>query len=206
MRTVYRASRVHTLSHPSTGEWILVDDRHVQRVGTGDPPEADRIVELPGATIIPGFVDSHVHLTGTGIHLQAPDLGTATSAEALMRIVGRVVENRDGPVLVHGYDESTWPVRALPTLADLDAISDVPLAVVRVDGHLTLANSRALKESGVLERNGLEVDEMGQATGKVTLEANASLRRWFSTHLAEGDENHRRSDAFASREIGRAHV
>jgi len=187
MRTVYRASRVHTLSYPSTGEWILVDDRHVQRVGTGDPPEADRIVELPGATIIPGFVDSHVHLTGTGIHLQAPDLGTATSAEALMRIVGRVVENRDGPVLVHGYDESTWPVRALPTLADLDAISDVPLAVVRVDGHLTLANSRALKESGVLERNGLEVDETGQATGKVTLEANASLRRWFSTHLAEGD-------------------
>ena len=95
MRTVYRASRVHTLSYPSTGEWILVDDRHVQRVGTGDPPEADRIVELPGATIIPGFVDSHVHLTGTGIHLQAPDLGTATSAEDLMRIVGRVVEVHD---------------------------------------------------------------------------------------------------------------
>src|ERR671918_707739 len=56
MRTVYRASRVHTLAYPSTGGWILVDDRHVQRVGTGDPPEADRTVELPGATIIPGFV------------------------------------------------------------------------------------------------------------------------------------------------------
>jgi predicted amidohydrolase YtcJ len=187
MRTVYRASRVHTLAYPSTGGWILVDDRHVQRVGTGDPPEADRTVELPGATIIPGFVDAHVHLTGTGVHLQAPDLGTASSAQDLMQVVGRVVESRDGPVLVHGYDESSWTDRTLPSLADLDAISGVPLAVVRVDGHLTLANSRALKESGVLDRDGVEVDETGQPTGKVTLEANESLRRWFATHLAERD-------------------
>jgi len=49
MRTLYRASFVHTLSYPPRGEWILVDGRHVQRVGSGEPPEADRIVELPGA-------------------------------------------------------------------------------------------------------------------------------------------------------------
>jgi predicted amidohydrolase YtcJ len=187
MRTVYRASRVHTLAYPRTGEWILVDDRHVQRVGTGDPPEADRTVELPGATIVPGFVDTHVHLTGTGIHLQAPDLGNASSASELLDIVRRAVADRHGPALVHGYDESKWADRTPPSLADLDTAFDAPLAIVRVDGHLTLANSRALKESGVLDRAGVDVDETGQPTGKVTLEANASLRRWFSTHLAERD-------------------
>jgi predicted amidohydrolase YtcJ len=187
MRTVYRASRVHTLSYPKTGEWVLVDDRHVQRVGTGDPPDADRMVELPGATIVPGFVDAHVHLTGTGIHLQAPDLGDASSASELLTIVRRVAADRDGPLLVHGYDESKWADRTPPSLADLDAAFDGPLAIVRVDGHLTLANSRALKESGVLERIGVDVDETGQPTGKVTLEANESLRRWFSTHLAARD-------------------
>ena len=66
VRTLYRASRVVTLSHPTMGEWILVDGRHIQRVGTGEPPDADFRVDLPGTTIVPGFIDSHVHLTGTG--------------------------------------------------------------------------------------------------------------------------------------------
>src|SRR6266540_3139862 len=68
MKSLYRATRVRTFSHPAEGEWMLVDGRHVQRVGSGEPPEADRIVDLPGATIIPGFIDAHVHLTGTGLN------------------------------------------------------------------------------------------------------------------------------------------
>ena len=77
MMTIYRATRVRTLYHPAEGEWLLVDGRHVERVGSGDPPAADRIVELPGTTIMPGFVDAHVHLTGTGLRLAGPDLGGA---------------------------------------------------------------------------------------------------------------------------------
>src|ERR671910_274033 len=66
MKTLYRASRVHTLSYPAMGEWVLVDGRHIERVGVGEVPRADRTVDLPGTTILPGFVDSHVHLTGPG--------------------------------------------------------------------------------------------------------------------------------------------
>jgi len=187
MRTVYRASRVHTLSYPSIGEWILVDDRHVQRVGTGEPPEADRIVDLPGATILPGFVDTHVHLTGTGVHQQAAVLGAARSAAELLSAVREVVLTREGPVLVHGYDESKWGERTLPGISELDAMADRPLAVVRVDGHVTLANTSALKESGVLERPGVELDGNGALTGRVTQEANSTLRRWFASQLAERD-------------------
>src|ERR671925_1087603 len=87
MRTVYRASRVHTLSYPSTGEWILVDDRHVERVGTGDPPEADRVVELPGSTIIPGFIDTHVHLTGTTLSAIGIPLDRAKSAQDMLGLL-----------------------------------------------------------------------------------------------------------------------
>jgi predicted amidohydrolase YtcJ len=201
MRTLYRASLIHTLSYPRTGEWILIDGRHVQRVGSGEPPEADRVVDLPGTTIAPGFVDSHVHLTGTGVHHQAPEVARATSAADLLETVRKVALGREGPVLVHGYDESKWLDRAVPTLAELDAVTEQPLAVVRVDGHLTLANTAGLRDSGVLEAEGADVskgvdrDLDGRPTGRVTREANVRLRHWFQQHLADHDVEELQLDA-----------
>src|SRR6187200_2531097 len=114
MKTLYRASRVHTLSYPAVGEWVLVDGRHVERVGIGEVPEADRVVDLPGTTILPGFVDTHVHLTGTGVHHQAPGLASADSAAEVLAVASEVVSSRAGPVYLHGWDESGWGDRTLP--------------------------------------------------------------------------------------------
>lgn len=169
------------------GEWLLVDGRHVERVGTGEPPSADRVVDLPGTAVVPGFIDSHVHLTATGAHRQAPGLSAARSAEELLSAVRRVLQRRSGPVLLHGYDESKWERREPPSLRELDALWDHALAVSRVDGHLTLANSRALQDSGVLAEDGAERDAEGRPTGKVTREANAKLHMWFDRHLTDGD-------------------
>ncbi len=187
---------VHTLSYPPKGEWVLVDGRHLQRVGSGEPPDADRVVDLPGTTIIPGFVDSHVHLTGTGVHHQAPEVAEARSAGELLETLRTVVQGREGPVLVHGYDESKWDTRALPTLAELDAVTEHPLAVVRVDGHLTLANSHGLQQAGVEEASeGVERGDDGAPTGAVTRDANVRLRRWFEQHLADRDVEELQLDA-----------
>lgn len=187
MRTLYRVSRVRTLAHPPTGEWVLVDGRHVERVGAGDPPTADRVVELPGATIVPGFVDAHVHLTGTGIHHQAPEVGRARSAAELLEAVRGVLERRTGPTLVHGWDESRWERREPPTRAQLDALTDRPLAVVRADGHLSLANAAALTASGAEAFPGVERDPEGVPTGVVRAEANVALQRWFAANLSRHD-------------------
>ncbi|MEW6060263.1 MAG: amidohydrolase family protein, partial [Actinomycetota bacterium] len=138
MLTLYRASRIHTLSHPPVGEWVLVDDRHVQRVGSGDPPGADRVVELPGTTILPGFIDAHVHLTGTGVHHQAPQIAGARSAREMLDALSAILRERSGPVLVQGWDETRWAVRQIPDIHDLDALGDRPVAAVRVDGHVSL--------------------------------------------------------------------
>lgn len=183
MRTLYRASRVHTLAHPRTGEWVLVDGRHVERVGTGEPPEADRVVELPGTTILPGFVDAHVHLTGTGIHHRAARIAESRSIGELLDALDEIVAARSGPVLVHGFDESGWPERRAPTLEELDRITDAPLAVVRTDGHVTHANARAIEDAGLGGVDGVELDAAGAATGRLVRQANTRIQRWFHEHL-----------------------
>jgi predicted amidohydrolase YtcJ len=196
MLTLYRASKVHTLSHPPMGEWILVDGRHVQRVGAGEPPAADRVVELPGTTIVPGFIDSHVHLTLTGVHHHAPEVAAARSATELLEVLRQVTQGREGPVLVHGYDESKWERRDLPTLAELDAVTDRPMAVVRVDGHLALTNTPGLERAGVTDAHeGLELAADGRPTGKVTQVANTRLQQWFQQHLADRDVEELQLDA-----------
>jgi hypothetical protein len=187
MRTLYRASRVHTQSYPAVGEWVLVDGRHVERVGVGDPPEAERIVELPGTTVLPGFVDTHVHLTGTGVHHQAPDLAAATSASELLEAARAIAAERRGPVYLHGWDESKWLDRRLPTIAELDAACERPLALSRVDGHLVLANTAALQACGALEEPGVELDAAGAPTGRLTERASRAAKRWFAENLSEHD-------------------
>src|SRR4051795_8570768 len=147
MRTLYRARAVHTQSHPTAGEWILVDGRHVQRVGTGEPPAADRVVDLPGATIVPGFIDTHVHLTGTGISGVGIPIERARSAGDLLGMVAEEITHAPEKVFAHGFDETHWDRPDLPTLADLDELGEVPIVLIRADGHIALANSAALQAS-----------------------------------------------------------
>jgi predicted amidohydrolase YtcJ len=185
VKTLYRTRRVYTLSHPTVGDWLLIDGRHVERVGAGDPPVAERTVDLPGTIVIPGFIDTHVHLTGTGISGLGIPIERARSASELLGLVAEELTHEPTKILAHGFDESRWERRALPSAADLNDLGDVPIILVRADGHIALANSVALKESGALELDGVERDEVGQPTGVVRRDANNRLQRWFHEALTD---------------------
>jgi len=187
VRTLYRASLVRTLTYPQTASWILTDGRHVQRVGSGDPPAADRVVELPGATIVPGFIDTHVHLTPTGLALDNLDVQAATSKAELLAIArARAGEGMD-PVVLLGFDESRWDRPDHPDRDELEAVSErVPVALLRADGHLALANDAAITSSGAQEEAaGVERGLDGVPTGRVTGQANDRLRRWLAATVSE---------------------
>jgi predicted amidohydrolase YtcJ len=185
VRTLYRARAVHTQSHPATGEWVLVDERHVQRVGAGDPPAAERVVDLPGATITPGFVDTHVHLTPTGTALANADVENALDRAELLAIAkGRAAG--DAPVVwLQGFDETRWRDPELPSIGELDAITARPLAIWRADGHVCLANSAAIHQGAVADLPGTERAPGGEYTGRVRMEANDRLHRWFAQTLSD---------------------
>ena len=183
---MYRAGRVHTQAHPATGEWVLVDGRHIQRVGTGEPPDADRVVELPGATIVPGFIDTHVHLTETGLSLSDADVASARSADELLSVArARAADGEEGPVFLLGYDESRWRPARVPSVDELDAASRRPLVVRRVDGHAAIANRAALDGADVLDLPGVELDASGEPTGRLTSRANEAIGSWAMAALSD---------------------
>ena len=190
MRTLYRASRVVTLSHPTMGEWVLVDDRHVQRVGTGEAPEAELTIDLPGTTIVPGFIDSHVHLTATGRALANEDVRDATSKEEFLALIrGRLDDGAD-VVHVEGFDETRWERHELPTAQDLDEITPLPVVATRADGHLSVVSSSALAAVDLAAADGVALDEDRRPTGRVTREANRRVVAWvertYDTQRIEG--------------------
>lgn len=185
MKTLYRARRVDTLGHPQAGDWLLVDERHVERVGAGDPPSADRVVELPGTVILPGFIDTHVHLTGTGMSTLGIPIERARSAEELLGLVAEELTHGPAKILAHGFDESHWDRPDLPSGPNLDDLGDVPIILVRADGHLSLANESALKLSGAIDLEGIERDEVGRPTGVTRRAANERVQRWFHESLTD---------------------
>jgi predicted amidohydrolase YtcJ len=184
LRTLYRASRVRTLSHPAVGEWVLVDGRHIERVGVGDAPSAERVVDLPGATIMPGFVDAHVHLTWSGIHRGASVLSDVGSSAELLQAARGITPTRTGITFAFGWDESAWRDPELPCLAELDSLEG-PVVLARTDGHVCLANTAALQRSGAITLTGVERDADGQPTGLLTQQANDTAQSWFHGSLSD---------------------
>ncbi len=186
MRSLYRARRVHTFGHPPAGEWVLVDGRHIERVGVGDPPGADRVVDLPGATIVPGFIDAHVHLTSLGLSAENEDVAAARSAAALLEVASaRASGATDGVVSLQGYDETLWDDPTLPTVDALDTVTATPLVIRRTDGHVALLNTAALTLADALDTPGVERDDGGRPTGVVTGTANRLVGRWIATARSE---------------------
>ncbi len=95
--------------------WLGNDD-----VGRAQFPDAE-IVDLEGAFVAPAFVDSHVHLTATGLTLAGLDLRSATSLRHCLALIADYVRaHPDGPIWAHGWDESGWPENTAPSTDDLD--------------------------------------------------------------------------------------
>ncbi|MGO9386278.1 MAG: amidohydrolase [Mycobacterium sp.] len=117
--------------------WLGSDD-----VGRSQFPGAD-VEDLDGGFVTPGFVDSHIHLTATGLMLGGLDLRPARSRAQCVQMVADYAAAHPGePVWGHGWDESSWPENTPPSTGDLDAVlGDRPAYLARVDVHSALAST-----------------------------------------------------------------
>lgn len=111
-----------------------------------------RVVDVGGATVIPGMVDAHAHLVGLGNSLANVNLaGSQTYAEVISRVVARAKDVKPGEwIFGRGWDQNRWPEKEFPTHEALTkAFPDNPVVLTRIDGHALLANAMAMRAAKI---------------------------------------------------------
>lgn len=193
-------------------EVVAVNDGGIVAVGGKGVLEqrrgpSTRVIDLDGRTMVPGFVDAHVHLAGIGRRELTLNLDGTDSLEAFKQAVAeRVAEVDEGQWITgRGWIETHWQPPEFPTREDLDEVApNHPVYLTRADGHAGIANSKALDIAGVDEGTeapfGGEIlrDEQGHPTGMLIDDAQELV----TEHIPDDNIPHERAlDIGAERSV-----
>jgi hypothetical protein len=168
---------------------IAVRDGRVVAVGSPDDvapwagPRTER-VDLGGRLVVPGLLDSHTHFLEGGFELAGIQLRDAATPEEFARRIGAFAARHPDEWMTGGtWDHELWGGE-LPRRDWIDAVTpETPVFVSRLDGHMALANTRALERAGVTAATpdppgGTIVrDATGAPTGVLKDEAMALVAR-----------------------------
>lgn len=183
--TLLHNGRIHTSADPDATA-IAIADNTISWIGAqhaipvaGDP---DRVVDLKGALVIPGFVDAHVHSTEAGLALSGLDLtGCGSLAECLARVGAFALAKPAGVLWGHGWEDTRWPERRPPTRAEVDrAVGGRPAYLSRIDVHSAQVSSALA--AGV--RDGAALVGWSD-TDPVTQQAHAAVRAVAREYLSQ---------------------
>jgi len=127
------------------GRVIFVgSDAEARVLATG----STRVIDLRGATVLPGIVDAHAHLVGLGQMLGRVNLAGSTSyKEVIDRVAAWTKNVKPGAwILGRGWDQNRWVDKRFPTHEELSrAFPNNPVVLTRIDGHALLANAKAME-------------------------------------------------------------
>ncbi|WP_343317327.1 amidohydrolase family protein [Arthrobacter sp. TMP15] len=177
--TLYRNGSVYSAADPFATA-MLVDGDTVAWVGSEHAATSlldtrMREVNLRGALVAPGFVDSHVHITETGLSLGSVSLTGARSAQELLDLVAGAAAQSSGLLLGHGWDNSLWAVPELPTAAQLErAAGGRELYLARVDVHSGLVSAALARRCDLASMPGW--DGEGLVSGRAHATARDAAR------------------------------
>src|SRR5688572_9074555 len=201
--------RIHTMDARDTvADTLVIRDGRVAFAGArGDvnPDVGEQVIDLAGCAVLPGLVDGHAHLMSLAKTRLELRVGHLPSEQATADAVARAAATAaPGQWLTgRGWDQTSWPGQAFPTLASLDRAAPAhPVALVRVDGHAIWANSAALRAAGIDRHTGDPVggrvvkDAAGEPTGLLVDTAQELVRSVIPPPSAERFE-HAVTDAIA---------
>src|SRR5690606_1823323 len=133
---------------------------------------ADSVIDAHGRPVYPGFYDAHSHFSGYAHTFAQADLtGAASFDEVIERLKRfRSVHPNASWLRGRGWDQNLWETNVFPDREKLDkAFPDLPVYLVRVDGHAALANGKALEAAGIHHAfdvaGGVIEEKNGRTTG-----------------------------------------
>jgi predicted amidohydrolase YtcJ len=160
----------------SKAQAFAVRDGHFVAVGSTvdlqSRYQASQTVDAQGQFIYPGFYDAHCHFYRYALGLRSANLvGASSWAETVGRLTQHRQQQPDAAWLTgRGWDQNDWPGQRFPTKDTLDALfPNVPVLIIRVDGHAALVNQKALDLAGVTARTPIGGGVIGRdAQGRLT--------------------------------------
>jgi predicted amidohydrolase YtcJ len=158
---------------------LAVADGKIIAVGTNEEIQKlkgpkTQVIDLGGHFVMPGFNDAHVHLGSGGFEkLNVNLVGSKSLDDMKQRIAARVKTAAPGEWIIgRGWDHTLWAEQKTPTREDIDSVTNGHPAIFnRVDGHIAIANSAALKAADVTAQSPdphggkIDRDDQGEPTG-----------------------------------------
>ncbi|WP_018887874.1 amidohydrolase [Paenibacillus massiliensis] len=139
------------------------------------------IVDWQGGYVLPGLVDSHMHLSMHGMKLSMLDFSAASSRREMLDMLRRKAETTSSGEWILGlnWNENAFPDRMAPHISELDEITSThPVFLTRTCFHAFLANTEAFRRAGVHKdtpdpaSGSFGRDEYGELNGWVYEEAS----------------------------------
>ncbi len=172
-------------------EALAIDTISGRILAVGDNDEVRRVgdryaelVDLRGKTLLPGFIDAHIHLIYAAYRSYYINAGACSSEDEVANLVRQQASQTPIGQWIQGgqWDKNAWPDQQFPTKASLDdAAPEHPVALSSKDGHLLWVNSLALQRAGITKEtsepsNGAILrDSRGDPTGILQEEGATSL-------------------------------
>jgi predicted amidohydrolase YtcJ len=158
-------ARIHTVN-PKQPEASALAIRAGRIVAVGDDISrylnpATKVIDAKGATVIPGFIDSHGHVRALGDMLGQLDLrGIRSQAEIVNKVRASAATRKPGEwIQGRAWDQNLWPEKSFPNADGISAAApNNPVVLERVDGHAVWVNRKALELADI---NRATVDPAG---------------------------------------------
>ncbi len=173
---IYENGRVYTnVLNQTAVQAVAVRDGEILAVGSTAEMEklagsSTAKVDLLGRAMLPGFYDNHIHLGSDGDRRVQDWEAVSSKEELLAKLAERAAALPKGEWILAGLANETMPQERLPTRWEMDAVTpDHPVSMRR--GHITLANSLAMKLANVTDATeappggGIDRNDKGQAIG-----------------------------------------